>query len=269
MNELFQNKRFVRSLVVLFLSGSLYMVGQFLNGVKEYSFIGRDPASPSIINVSGTGEISVKPDIAELSFSVVKEAKTVSEAQAASTEKINEIMAYLKESGIDTEKDVKTEGYSLYPKYEYQQRVMAMVCPNGYCPPEGKQVLTGYEVSQTISVKIRKIDEAGKILVAVGDKGATNISGISFTVDEKDAVEADARAKAIEDAQEKAKVLAASLGVKITRIINFSESGSVPYRYEAFGMGGAAKSMDMAIAPSIPTGESKFTSNVSITYEIQ
>lgn len=266
MNELFQNKRFVNSLVILLLSGSLYMVGQFLNGVKAYSFIGRDNSVPATINVSGTGEVFVKPDIAELSFSVAKEAKTVVEAQKASAEKINEIMAYLKESGIE-EKDIKTENYSLNPKYEYQQRVMQTICMNGYCPPEGKQVLVGYEVSQTISVKIRKIDDAGKILVAVGDKGATNISSISFSVDKKDAVEADARDKAIKDAESKAKVLADSLGVKITRVTSFSESGntSVYSRFEAAGA--MLKTAD--VAPSIPTGENKFVSNVNIVYEIQ
>lgn len=268
MNEIFQNKRFVNTLSVLLLSGSLYMVGQFLNGVKEYSFIGRDPASPSVINVAGMGEVFVKPDIAELSFSVVKEAKTVSEAQKASAEKINEIMAYLKEAGVD-EKDIKTENYYLNPKYEYQQRPRSMLCLNGYCPPlEGMQVLVGYEVSQTILVKIRKIDDAGKILVAVGDKGATSISGISFSVDQKDAVEADARAKAIQDAQMKAKVLAGSLGVKIVRIVSFSESGNMPM-YSRFDMAEGAMLKSADIAPSIPTGENKFTSNVNIVYEIQ
>lgn len=267
MNELFQNKRFVRSLIILLLSGSVYMIGLFLNGLKEYSFIGLTPSMPATINVSGEGEVSVKPDIAELSFSVTKEAKTVSGAQTASAEKINEIMAYLKEAGIE-EKDIKTENYGLYPKYEYQQRVMQAFCPNGYCPPEGKQVLTGYEVSQTISVKIRKIDDAGKILVSVGDKGATNISGVSFSVDKKDAIEADAREKAIQDAEEKAKVLAKSLGVKITRIVSFSESGNSPMYYRG-GMMEASMLKSADIAPSIPTGENKFTSNVNIVYEIQ
>lgn len=267
MNEIFQNKRFVGSLVILILSGSLYMIGQFLNGLKEYSFIGHDSASPSTINVSGDGEVFATPDIAELSFSVVKEAKTVSEAQKASAEKVNEIMAYLKEAGIDN-KDIKTENYNLNPRYEYQQRAMQTLCLNGYCPPEGKQVLTGYEVSQSITVKIRKIDDAGKILIAVGDKGATNISGITFTVDKKDAIEADARDKAIKDAQAKAKVLAESLGVKITRVVSFSESGNAPM-YSRFDMAGGAMLKSADIAPALPVGENKFTSNVNIAYEIQ
>jgi uncharacterized protein YggE len=244
------------------------MIGLFLNGLKEYSFIGLTPSMPATINVSGDGEVFVKPDIAELSFSVTKEAKTVADAQKASAEKINEIMAYLKEAGIDTEKDVKTENYNLNPKYEWQRSAMSTMCVNGYCPPEGKQVLTGYEVSQTISVKIRKIDDAGKILVGVGDKGATNISGVSFSVDKKDAIEANAREKAIQDAEEKAKVLAKSLGVKITRIVSFSESGASPMYYRG-GMMEASMLKSADIAPSIPTGENKFTSNVNIVYEIQ
>jgi uncharacterized protein YggE len=268
MNEMFQNKRFVGSLVILLLSGSLYMVGQFLNGLKEYSFIGLTPSSPATINVSGDGEVFAKPDIAELSFSVTKEAKTVADAQKASAEKINDIMAYLKESGIE-EKDIKTENYNLNPKYEWQRSAASTMCMNGYCPPEGKQVLTGYEVSQTISVKIRKIDDAGKILVGVGDKGATNISGVSFSVDKKEAIEADAREKAIQDAEEKAKVLASGLGVKMVRIVSFSESGGSPMYYRGGVMMEASMLKSADIAPSIPTGENKFTSNVNIVYEIQ
>jgi hypothetical protein len=268
MHEIFQNKRFVGSFVILLFCGSLYLVGQFVNGIKEYSFVGITPSSPATINVSGTGEAFVKPDIAELSFSVTKEAKTVTEAQKASAEKINEITAYLKESGID-DKDIKTENYNLNPKYEWQNSARPCIAMVGaYCPPEGKQVLTGYEVSQTISVKIRKIDDAGKILVGVGDKGATNISGVSFSVDKKDAIEADARDKAIKDAQAKAKVLAKSLGVRITRVVSFSESGNTPV-YSRFNMAEGAMLKSADIAPSIPTGENKFTSDVSIVYEIQ
>lgn len=260
----------MRAVVLLLFAGSFYLIGQFVNGLKEYSSIGMIPAAPATIQVSGTGEVFAKPDIAEISFSVNKEGKTVEEAQKLSAEKINEIMAFLKESGID-EKDIKTENYSLNPKYEWQAgepryciQVVGAYCP----PPTGKQVLVGYEVNQTISVKIRKIDDSGKILVGVGDKGATNISGVSFSVDKKDALEAEARAKAIGDAQEKAKVLAKSLNARIVRIVNFYESGAIPL-YSGFGGDAVSFKAAEAVPPEIPAGENKFISNVNIIYEIR
>lgn len=272
MQELFQNKRFILAITMLVFSGSLYLAGQFVNGLKEYSFVGMTPSSPATIQVSGEGEVFAKPDIAEFSFWVTKEAKTVTEAQKMSAGKINEIMAFLKESGIE-EKDIKTENYSLNPKYEWQagESRLCIQMIGAYCPPsEGKQILVGYEANQTLSVKIRKIDDSGKILVGVGDKGATNISGVRFTIDKKDAIEADARDKAIRDAQGKAKVLADSLGVKVARVVSFSESGSIPM-YSRFNVGMAEdmilKTAD--VAPSIPVGENKFVSNVNIVYEVR
>ncbi len=270
METLFKNKRFVNVLIILFFSLSLFLLGLFLNGIKQYSFIGRDIPALTTISVTGESEVFAKPDVVELSFSVSKDAKTVGEAQKNSTEKINEIISYLKDMKVD-DADIKTTDYSVYPKYEYQRAVSCLGMMNGYCP-DGKQILVGYTVNQTVDIKVRKIDDAGKILVAIGDKGATNVSGLNFTVDKKKEVEADARNKAIQDAQKKADVLAKNLGVKLTRVINFSE-GQAPTPY--YGMGGGMMKTasfaapEAAPAPSIPVGENKFTSNVTITYEIQ
>ena len=138
------------------------------------------------------------------------------------------------------------------------------------CPPS-KQVLTGYEVSQTITVKVRKTADAGGILTKVGGLGVSNISGLNFVVDDIDTVQAQARDKAIADAKDKADKLEKSLGVKFVRIINFYEGGN----YGVVGMGGdmmSAKAVSFEsaqVAPQLPVGENKVTSQVSITYEIQ
>jgi len=265
MEELFKNKRFTQSLIVLVLSAAIFLVGQFLNGVKNYTFIGRDVPAMTTITVSGTGESFAAPDIANISFSVTKEAKTVAEAQKVSTEKMNAIVAYFKEMKID-DKDVKTTNYSLYPKYEYEG---SGYCVNGYCPPQ-KQILVGYEINQSVTVKIRDIDKAGTILAALGEKGATNIGGIELAVENKDAIQDQAREKAISDAQKKAEVLAKSLGVSLTRIISYNEGGGTVPMYRDYGIGGAEMmKSSIAPAPEIPTGENQFTSNVTIVYEIQ
>jgi len=273
MEELLKNKRFATALIILAFAGSAYLAGQFLNGLKQYTFIGRDVPAVTTINVSGDGEEFVIPNVAEVSFSVSKDAKTVAEAQKDSGTKINAIMEYLKSQKIET-KDIQNSDYSVYPKYDYQRAVACIDNNfNGYCP-SGKQILIGYTVSQTISVKIRELDKAGDIMVALGDKGATNISGLNFTVDTdlRKTTEALARGKAIAEAQSKAALLAKDLGVKLTRVVSFSENNATPY----YGYGGGARKEMMALsadsmapAPELPVGQSKIVSNVTITYEIQ
>jgi uncharacterized protein len=197
---------------------------------------------------------------------VTEEGKTVKEAQDKATTKTNAILDAVK--GMDVkDKDIKTIGYNSYPKYEYSNNI----CTNGYCPPS-KQVLTGYEVSQSIEVKVRKTDTAGDILTKVGGLGAENISSLNFVTDDLEAVKAQARDKAVADAKAKAKVLAKSLGVSLDKIVSFSEDGvSQPPIMYSMGSGlMKAEAVDMARpVPELPTGENKIVSNVTITYEIR
>jgi len=196
------------------------------------------------IAVSGKGEEFIKPDIATFSFSVTADEKDATTAQQKSADAVNAITAYLKEQGIE-EKDIKTEGYNLSPKYDYT----ATACPQfSYCPP-GKQVLTGYTVDQAISVKVRKIEKAGDLITGVGGKGATNVSGLTFTIDDIDKARERVREEAIKDARDKAGRLAESLGVHLGKLVNYAEDGNQPVMYNAYG--GATKSMAMdAAAPA-------------------
>jgi len=214
------------------------------------------------ITVSGKGEVVVKPDIATVSFGVTAENMDVAKAQTESATKINNIVAFLKSKKVD-EKDIKTTNYNIYPRYDYIQT--AQTYPYG-----GKQVLSAYVVSQTVEVKIRTIADAGAILSGVGEFGVTDVSGLNFTIDDEDTVKNQARDLAIIDAKDQAKVLAKGLGVRLVKITSFSENGNYPIYYGmaksmmAEGLGGGD-----AIAPQIPVGENKVTSNVSITYEIR
>ncbi|MCI0542477.1 SIMPL domain-containing protein [bacterium] len=271
MHELFQNNKFMRAVTVLLFAGTIYLLALFVNSVKAWSYIGLDAPPPPTISVTGDGEAFAVPDIAEFSFSVVKEAKTVPEAQKQSSELSHAIIEFLQSSGVD-EKDIKTVNYSVNPKYEWQQMSKQVVCVRAPCPPivEGKQVLTGYEVNQTVSVKVRKVDTAGTLLSGVGEKGATNVSGVEFTIDNPDAIQREARNIAIEKAKEKAAELAKDLDVRLVRIVAFNESGAPgPIFFGkammAEGMGGDS----MALAPNITPGENKVTSNVTLTYEIR
>jgi uncharacterized protein YggE len=248
---------------VLFTLGVLlvvFLAVKIVGEVKTVSHIGKVPGATNSITVSGKGEILATPDIATFSFSVTEEAPAVPDAQKNASEKTKAILAYLKKKGVD-DKDVKTLSYNIYPRYEYTGATYYN---------SGKQILAAYVVSQTVEVKVRALEDAGSLLSGIGEFGATNISGLSFSVDKQDEVSREARDKAIQDAREQAEVLAKSLDVKLGDIISFSENpyypGPIYYAKDmAMGMGGGGEQT----APQLPSGESKIVSNVTITYEIR
>jgi uncharacterized protein len=236
-----------------------------ISNLKQFRFIGSGVTATNTINVSGSGDVFAVPDTATFSYSVmVSNAKDVTTAQTEVNTKGNAIKAYLKSEGID-EKDIQTSDYSVNPHYEYGEAV----CRGGYCPP-GNSKLTGYDVNETVTVKVREATKAGTLLSGIGSKGATNLSGLSFTIDDQTKLEADAREKAIKDARAKAEELAEQLDVSIVRVVGFSENGYQPYyaktmALDSMAYGAAAP----APAPEIAVGQNKITSNVSVTYEIR
>ena len=224
------------------------------NKVKQGKYIGQDVESRSTISVAGTGEVYAKPDLALVSFSVVIEAKTVGEAMSQNTEKMNNIISFIKEQGVES-KDLKTTSFNIYPRYDYDR--------SSSIYPSGKRVLVGYEVTQQLEVKIRDLDKTGQIIEGAANNGANQIGSLQFTVENEDELKKQARKEAIEKAKAKAEELAGQLGVKLVRIISFSEGGYVPIFYSESaikGIGGGA--------PDIEIGENKISVNVSITYEI-
>lgn len=247
-------------LAVLLLILSLYFL-------KGFRYVGSGVSASNTISVSGMGEVFAVPDTATFSVTVMEEARVVKDAQERATDKGNAIKNYLNEQGID-DKDIQTTDYSVYPQYDYVDGT----CANGICSP-GKQTLRGFQVSHTLTVKVRDTEKAGELLSGVGSLGASQVSGLSFTIDDEDALKDEARDLAIQEARGKANELAKSLGVSVVRVVGFSENGSYPpVPYYAEGRGAATnQAMDVAVAkaPDIAVGQNKIVSNVNITYEIR
>lgn len=219
---------------------------------------------PMVINVSGEGEIQAVPDIGTFSFGVRGEGIDATTAQNISAEAMNKAIAFLQEAGVE-EKDIKTSNYNLNPKYTW----VPQVCRVGTFCPGGEQKIDGYEVYQMVTVKVRDLEKSGELISGIGAQGATDISGLSFTIDDMSELQSDARNLAIADAKEQAEVLARELGVSIVKMTSFYDETSnpgMPY----YGMGGdmMAKS-EMAVAPDMPVGENTITSRVSLSFEVK
>lgn len=245
---------------------SLFLLVSTFSEWKQYSFIGSGVTASNTINITGTGEEFAVPDTATFSVTVRETAKDVATAQEAASKKNNDILAYLKKSGIE-EKDIQTTDYNVSPQYEWKPSGECL--SSGYCPG-GRQVIIGFEVSQTTSVKVKDTKKAGDILSGVGSLGAFEMSGLSFTIADEEGIKAKARDKAIAEARKKADVLAKSLGVSIVRVVGFSENGDspMPYRYN-LATGAADAMMAPKAAPEIAVGQNKIISNVTVTYEIK
>ena len=216
--------------------------------------------SENTIVVSDTGIVYAKPDLGLITASVVTEAKTVAEAMTENTEKMNAVIAAMKEQGVE-EKDLKTTSFNIYPRYEWQEA--------GYLYPQGQRVLVGYEVSQVLEVKIRNLEEIGAIIQTATDSGANQVSDLQLAIDNQDELKTQAREQAINKAKAKAEELAKQLGIRLMEISNFSETGVIPYSY----------GLEKAIAPTaglgggetlqVETGENKIEVTVYITYKIK
>jgi uncharacterized protein len=211
--------------------------------------------------VSAEGEALAVADIATFSFSVDEEGVTSEEAQKKATEKINNALSYFKSAGVE-EKDIKTQNYSIYPKYEMIAPCYAFDCPVGN--PE----IVGYTVSQTIQIKVRDIDNTGKFVTELTKFGINSISGITFTIDDEEILYAQARAQAIEKAEQKIQELAKDLNVKVGKVVSFNEENPQTY-YGDYGYGEPMMMKEGAYIPQIPQGENTYTTRVYVTYELK
>ncbi len=243
-----------KNLFKIFLIVLILFVGMLtINEFKKGKYIGQDVQSK--ISVSAIGEVYARPDLALTSFSVVSEEKTAADALAKNSESMNEIIEFFKNSGIE-DKDLKTTTFRINPRYEWHKTEIPPY-------PEGKRVLVGYEVTQSLQVKIRDMSKIGSLIEGATNAGANKVGSLEFTFDDEDELKKQAREIAINKAKLKAKELAQQLGVVLGRITNFNESAVSPIFYdakEAYGLGGSA--------PEIETGENLIQSTVIITYEI-
>lgn len=256
MNLREDDKNFIFKAFVIFVF--LFLLVR-TSGFKSLS---KEEINTNTISVSGKGEVNAIPDIATISFDISKEAKTVKEAQDEVAKIEQQVLVSLKANNIE-DKDIKTTNSSFYPKYEYTN-----VPCRGYICPAGQSQIVGYTVSESITVKVRNTDDAGKIISDLGGLGVSSLSGPNFAIDDEEGLKAEARKKAIEDARNKADILARDLDVRLGKISSFTENsnnGVYPYYAKA-----SLESFDaVSSAPSLPKGENTITSEVTITFKLK
>jgi hypothetical protein len=248
-------KKLIITLVGLALVYTIFYMGTLINNnIKKYRFIGMADKTERMISVSGYGKATGENNIAVTTIGYSNTDKDVAAAQTQNKVVMDKVMADLKKMGIE-DKDLQTN-YSIYPDYDYTQ--------------DKGQVLKGYKVTHTVTVKIRDLSKINNVLGLAGTYGANEVGGLTFTIDDETSLKDVARQKAIEDAKVKAVYLANSLGVKLGAVISYNEyesSGDVYYaKYMGMAEGGGVS----ATAPETVSGGSQDLSmNVSVTFEIR
>lgn len=211
---------------------------------------------PGGISVSGTGKVTVVPDVAVLNIGVEVRAATVVDARRLAATAADSVRTSLKNNGVN-EKDIRTAGLQINPEYSSRPTT------------NGRPAITGYVVTNTVTVKVRDLDKASKTLddavLAGGD--ATRVNGISFEVDKPEQFLAQAREAAVKDARDRAENLAKLAGVELGKPRSINESsGGYPIAVPAAARGGA----QLAEAPTpISPGESEVMLQVNIVYALK
>jgi uncharacterized protein len=262
-------KDYLGIVIIIVLLSAGYGVLSYTNTYSKIS----EPSSFRSFSVSGEGEIVAIPDIAQFTFSVITEGGSdINALQKENTESVNEAISFLKNNKI-SEKDIKTQSYSVEPRYQYYNCNRFPVNSGGEptaCPPPS---ITGYTIRQVVEVKIRNFEKIGDVIGGVVDRGANSVSQLSFTIDDPSSLENDARAKAIEQAKEKAKSIADAGGFRLGKLLSINESGFPEPYYGRYGMGGdfaIAESASLnAPAPKIEPGSQEIKITVNLQYEIK
>lgn len=202
-------------------------------------------------DVTGEGKATIKPDTANVSAGVSANGASVKEVQDKINIVINKVSDAVKTQGVDP-KDIQTANYNINPTYDFTG---------------GSQKVTGYSASTNITIKVRNIDNTGKVIDAATGAGATNVASLGFDAEDKSEAENEARKKAVEQARKKAEDASKIAGFTLGKVINYSESfGGSP---RPIPLGAVDSVSSRAPETQIEPGTNEVIVFVTLSYEIR
>jgi uncharacterized protein len=207
--------------------------------------LGRDEV---LLRVSTSGEAETRPDLARFSAGVSSIAATSQAATEANNKKMNAVMAAVEGLGVKRD-DTQTQALSV-GRIDYGRN-------------RGQ-----FEASNTVSVKVRKIDDAGKIIAAATSAGANIISGPDLTIDDKEAASKGAYAAAFKAARTRAEAYAEAAGLKVIRVLSITDGSAMnePIEYDRMQMETTAAAPPPVSAPPIRAGLATSNAQVRVDF---
>jgi uncharacterized protein YggE len=237
------------------------------------------PSAPEGVRVHGVGEAAGAPDVARTQLGVDVQAATAEQASAEATQRMAALTAALKQLGI-AEKDLRTSQYSLSFEPERSAPPIPAAPPPAAAgskqptaaaaaPPAPKG---HYRVLNTLDVTIRDMSLIGRVLQLAGDSDGNTAYGITYDLENDEALLIKARQRAVAEAQASAKELAKLTGVELGEVIAVTEEqpnadDDQPVSYSMAGAGGD----NHAAAASVPIeeGEIKVHYGVQLVYAVR
>lgn len=207
----------------------------------------------TLVSISAQAEATRVPDVATVSAGVVTEAPDANAAMQDNAKQMDGVMRAIRAAGI-AERDVQTSGIHVNPQYRYV---------------EGEQpAITGYQASNTVSIKVRDVGKLGEVLDALVASGANQVHGPSFEIDKPDEAYDEARRAALAKARARAKMYADALGLRVRRIVSIDEGGGfqppMPVPMMAMGRAEKGAAYDTAVSP----GETTLAANLNVVFEL-
>ena len=208
-------------------------------------------ADPRTISTTGHGEVRAVPDMAEVRAGVTITAPTAAQALAANSTRMQSVFAALRKMGVP-EKNIQTTNFYISPQYTNGENNTA-------------RRLTGYQVSNDVTVRLEDVAKLGSALDALVAAGANQMNGISFSIQNPAPVLERARTEAIADARTRAETYAKAAGVSLGTILSIIDSGGEAPRPVMYRM---APAMAAAPAPPMAAGEQSVSADVAMVWEI-
>lgn len=207
-------------------------------------------SAANTVTASGSGKVAAPPDLATMSFGVVRRDADASKALSAASSAAEKISAELRKQGI-ADDDIRTSGVNVYPQYEESG---------------GKSVVNGFEASINVTAKVRDLEKLGTIISALSGAGADSVSGPNFEVDEDSEYRKQAIQEAVDDAKSEAEALAKAAGKQVGQVLSITTTAvnmPGPLGGESYAV------MDAAKAVPIETGTLDVAVDVTVIFELK
>ncbi len=252
-NKLPKLEQKVIFIVIILLAFFLAFAGfnQLVNAWNNYRNAGATNVYQTVA-FTGEGKVKATPDTAKVEIGLTTEGKDSISVQNENSRKMNAVIKFLKEKEKIADADVKTNNYSLSPKYDYVK---------------GKSILSGYVLNQTITATVRDLNKVGEVLDGAVSSGANRIDSVSLFIDKPEQLKDKARGEAVKQAQDKAVSISKIAGFRLGRLVDFSEnfSSEPPIFYKAL----EARGGGLTPSPQIEPGAQEIKVSITLTYLIK
>ena len=247
---MFSSHKFSLAMVV----GTILFASQQAHSQEHKGGSGMDKHT---IIVTGSAEVKVKPDMANINVGVVTSSATAAQALADNSASMNALFAVIKTQGVD-EKDLRTSNLSVQPQYSQPQPGT-----RGEFVPR----VVGSQVTNTVQVRVRQIDRLGAMLDILIQNGANQVYGISFDVDKAEEFLDKVRGAAVADARRRASLYCSGDKVKPGAVIHIEESQEGNFPQPMFDRG--MRAMAAASPAPVAGGESTLSVKVKVVFHLE